>query len=336
MRRWIPLADSILRMVVKTMPNPREAQKSRASTLLLTRSLEINSAFTADSKQATDVAQKLQKEFAHITESIETCGSDENAPLVVFISKMMSIRVADLSKEDIQLLNQQRELKHQQQLNANHAVSDYVSLKSDDEVFMALGRIFSGRLSRHHNHSSLYVLGHKHDPTQIIQQTLTSDEASELNQLQQHSSKDFLPNAAKSTVATVTSTTSEGVVGPARIGCYMLLGPSAYPAETVPAGNIVGIIGLDDYILKTATITSNWCTYPLKSMTFQSKPMLKVAVEPISHKDLRAVEKGLSLLFQYDPAVEIGMEDNGQHTMTCLGELHLDQCVKALTERFAK
>jgi ribosome assembly protein 1 len=88
--------------------------------------------------------------------------------------------------------------------------------------------------------------------------------------------------------------------------------------------------------IKTATINNNWLSIPLKAMTFQSKPMLKVAVEPLSHKDLKSIENGLHLLYQYDPAVEIGMEDNGQHTMTCLGELHLDQCVKALTERFAK
>jgi translation elongation factor EF-G len=121
------------------------------------------------------------------------------------------------------------------------------------------------------------------------------------------------------------------------MGLYIMLGPSVVPVEQVPAGNIVGIVGLSELILKTATLSSTWATYPMNAITFQSKPMLKVAVEPISHVDLRALEFGLQQLHQFDPVVEIGVDgDTGQNTMTCLGELHLEQCVKALTERFAK
>jgi ribosome assembly protein 1 len=61
---------------------------------------------------------------------------------------------------------------------------------------------------------------------------------------------------------------------------------------------------------------------PMKAITFQSKPMVKVAVEPISHKDLNKLEIGLQCLYQFDPAVEIGVEDTGQHTMMCLGSVH--------------
>jgi ribosome assembly protein 1 len=39
---------------------------------------------------------------------------------------------------------------------------------------------------------------------------------------------------------------------------------------------------------------------------------------------------------QFDPVVEVGVDDSGQHTMTCLGELHLEQCLKTLVERFTK
>ena len=133
-----------------------------------------------------------------------------------------------------------------------------------------------------------------------------------------------------------TVTVDQQITVQDHIGCYVLLGPSVFPAENVGAGNIVGIVGLEDYVLKTATIASSWACYPLKAITFQSKPMLKVAIEPSSHQDLKRLELGLQNLYQFDPVVEIGVDDNGQHTMTCLGELHLDQCVKALVERFAK
>jgi hypothetical protein len=39
---------------------------------------------------------------------------------------------------------------------------------------------------------------------------------------------------------------------------------------------------------------------------------------------------------QFDPVVEVGVDDSGQHTMVCLGELHLQQCLKTLVERFTK
>ena len=57
-------------------------------------------------------------------------------------------------------------------------------------------------------------------------------------------------------------------------------------------------------------------------MTFQSQPIVKVAIEPLTHRDLVKLEKGLQALYQVDPAVEIGVDaSTGQHTMMCLGML---------------
>lgn len=117
---------------------------------------------------------------------------------------------------------------------------------------------------------------------------------------------------------------------------YLCLGPSVFPVEEAKAGNVVGIVGLDELVLKTATLSSTWATYPLKSITFQAKPMVRVALEPLHHQDLVKVESGLQSLYQYDPVVEVGVDDAGQHIMTCLGELHLELCLKMLIERFAK
>ena len=74
----------------------------------------------------------------------------------------------------------------------------------------------------------------------------------------------------------------------------------------------------------------------MKAITFQAKPVVRVAVEPLSHKDLSRLELGLQSLYQFDPAVEVGVDESGQHTVTCIGELHLEQCLKSLTERFAR
>jgi ribosome assembly protein 1 len=71
-----------------------------------------------------------------------------------------------------------------------------------------------------------------------------------------------------------------------------------YPVEEVSAGNIVGIVGLEGLVLKTATLASTWACDPLRAITFQAKPMVCVAVEPLSHRDLPKLEAGLQRLYQ--------------------------------------
>jgi hypothetical protein len=63
------------------------------------------------------------------------------------------------------------------------------------------------------------------------------------------------------------------------IGIYMCLGPSIIPADSGHAGNIVALYGLDHIILKTATLCTSWFCAPLRGITFQAKPLVRVAVE---------------------------------------------------------
>ncbi len=319
MRRWLPLADSILRMVVKNMPNPRDAQKNRVQTLISIENYKLQ-AFQPDgfqdSAKFNEVKELIHNHTCLVRQNIESCNNDENAPLVVFISKMMPVRVAELSKRDVIMLNEQRIAKYPGGIAEDHY------LKPDQEVFMALGRVFSGHLKRN---SDLFIIGHKYDPSSLI---TFSDEST-------YTGPNSLYDDISSNFQGMVTKLKSG--GADKLGCYILLGPSVFPTENVGAGNIVGIVGLEDFILKTATISNSWATYPLKAITFQSKPMLKVAVEPAaSHRDLKKLEIGLQNLYQFDPVVEVGVDESGQHTMTCLGELHLDQCVKALIDRFAK
>ena len=77
------------------------------------------------------------------------------------------------------------------------------------------------------------------------------------------------------------------------------------PVDSVPAGNVVCIFGLQDYVLKSSTLCSTPLSLPMKAITFQTKPMLRVAVEPKNHFNLRDLEAGLQQLYQYDPVVEV-------------------------------
>lgn len=51
---------------------------------------------------------------------------------------------------------------------------------------------------------------------------------------------------------------------------------------SVPVGNTVALVGLDQFITKTATITNDDCedAHPMKAMKFSVSPVVRVAVEP--------------------------------------------------------
>jgi ribosome assembly protein 1 len=343
----LPLSDAVLRMVIRTVPDPVTAQQQRLFTLLPGVSEQLSAPVgsaggdacaaplpppSPESLEATRlpvevalgprteaVREQIDSSYSAVLRNVGACVNSAEAPVVVFVSKMVPVRVAELSQRDVAMMNARMAKAAAAENVGAEEAGPPPQLRHDGEVFIALARVFSGTLQRG---SRLYVLGNKYDP---------------------HSGARVMVDPAQVTAGEEGTEGSGDLVGltplpeDVTMGLYIMLGPSVVPIEQVPAGNIVGILGLSEYILKTATLCSTWASYPMKSISFQSKPMLKVAVEPTSHVDLRALERGLQQLHQFDPVVEVGVDrDTGQNTMTCLGELHLEQCVKALTERFAK
>lgn len=105
--------------------------------------------------------------------------------------------------------------------------------------------------------------------------------------------------------------------------------------QAVPAGNVLAIAGLDQYIAKSATVSSTlWCP-PLAPMTFQSAAIVQVAVEPVIPSQMSKLEAGLARLEKADPFVEVKVLDSGEHVLGAAGEVHLTTCLKQLRERFA-
>jgi ribosome assembly protein 1 len=278
------------------MPNPIEAQQARIHTLLAER---FQSSPLLPSLPTT-ITTNVEKRMRLVSSTIQTCNSHVDDDVVVFVSKMAPVRVAELSPRDKAMYIAKYEDKH----------GESPIFDNNSEVFVAVARVFSGVLKRD---SNLFVLGHRHDP-------LTTQIGVDYD----------LNGEIPSNFTAVTKIPID------TFGLYLCLGPSIFPCDETPAGNIVGIFGLDDQILKTATISSSWACPPMKAITFQAKPMVCVAVEPLVHQDLPLLEIGLGQLYQFDPVVEIGVDESGQHTMTCLGELHLEQCLKILSEKFAK
>ena len=59
--------------------------------------------------------------------------------------------------------------------------------------------------------------------------------------------------------------------------------------ESCPVGNTCGLIGVDQFIVKTGTISSDDDAFPMKDLKFSVSPVVRCAVEPKNPQDLPKV-----------------------------------------------
>jgi elongation factor 2 len=114
----------------------------------------------------------------------------------------------------------------------------------------------------------------------------------------------------------------------------LMMGRYIEAVEDVPAGNTVGLVGVDQFILKTGTITTSEAAHPIKTMKFSVSAVVRVAVEPKNAADLPKLVEGLKRLSKSDPLVQCTIEESGEHIIAGAGELHIEICLKDLQEEY--
>jgi len=115
----------------------------------------------------------------------------------------------------------------------------------------------------------------------------------------------------------------------------LMMGRSVEPIPSVPCGNICGLVGVDNYLVKTGTITTFEAAHNMKVMKFSVSPVVRVAVEPKDPQQLPKLVEGLKRLAKSDPMVLCFTEESGEHIIAGAGELHLEICLKDLEEDHA-
>ncbi|KAI0040378.1 eukaryotic translation elongation factor 2 [Auriscalpium vulgare] len=115
----------------------------------------------------------------------------------------------------------------------------------------------------------------------------------------------------------------------------LMMGRSVDPIESCPAGNIVGLVGIDQFLLKTGTLTTSETAHNMKVMKFSVSPVVQVAVEVKNAADLPKLVEGLKRLSKSDPCVQAWIAETGEHIVAGAGELHLEICLKDLEEDHA-
>eukprot|EP01083_Nonionella_stella_P055762 146988_1 len=102
------------------------------------------------------------------------------------------------------------------------------------------------------------------------------------------------------------------------------------------AGNVCGIIGIDQYLTKHSTISNADHIHPLQGLQLSECPVVHVTVEPRDNSDLPQLIKSLKFVAKCDWSVQLKTSALGPQIMSCVDPNQLDICINNVQMEFAK
>ncbi|KAJ8271563.1 hypothetical protein COCON_G00104220 [Conger conger] len=341
--QWLPVSHAVLTMVCFKLPSPLDMEAERVEKLMCAGVRRFES--------LPEKTQELKTAFLE-------CKNDESAPVIVFVSKMFAVdskalpqnKQRPLTQEEIAQRREVARQKHAERLAANQGANEGAenpepaparpapqtvppsgegctggeapagqtealaprtdrSAEEGKEHFIAFARVFSGVVKRG---QPVFVLGPKFDPSQALK-TLPEGCCA----------ADTLPPVPHMACCTLER-------------LYLLMGRELEELSEVPPGNVLGIGGMEEWILKSATVSSSPACPPFTPLNFEATPIVRVAIEPKHPSEMPKLVRGMKLLNQADPCVEVLIQETGEHVLVTAGEVHLQRCLDDLQERFAK
>ncbi|KAH6642226.1 elongation factor 2 [Boeremia exigua] len=306
---WLPLSTALLVSVTEYLPSPTKAQAERMPDLIDT------------SVGADHVAPEVRN-------AITASDKSEGAPVVAYVSKMFSVpeselpqnkrRAGALSAEEARDLGRKKRAElARQQATANGEGSD-ISSVTDAQSATAIGETEENTETAPDEEKAEHLIGF----ARIYSGTLSvGDEVYVLGPKFSPEHPHAAPEPKKVKITAL----------------YLMMGRGLEALDSVPAGVVFGIGGLEGHMLKSGTLCSQLPgSLNLAGVTMGSEPIVRVALEPENPYDLDKMINGLKLLVQSDPCAEYEQLPSGEHVILTAGELHLERCLKDLEERFAK
>ena len=114
---------------------------------------------------------------------------------------------------------------------------------------------------------------------------------------------------------------------------YQMHSNKQNPKDFIEAGDICAAVGFKD-IRTGDTLCDISHPIMLESMDFP-QPVIGIAIEPKSQKDIDKLSQGLSKLAEEDPTFQVNTDpDSGQTVIRGMGELHLEILVDRLRREF--
>jgi ribosome assembly protein 1 len=302
---WLPLSTALLVSVVESLPSPPSAQQERMPAVL----------------DSSPGSEKVDKK---VRDAMVSFKHEKSDPVVAFVSKMVSVPESELP-ENRRKANQMtgeeaRDLARRKRAEAARAQSE-------------LNQNGVGGLTQALEEVNLDDFAPEVEEKQIDPEHLIGFARIYSGTLSVGDSIYVIP-PKWSPADPGTEPTPETIEVTA---LYMLMGRNMEALESVPAGVVFGIAGLEGKILKSGTLCSQLDgAVNLAGVSMLGQPIVRVALEPTNPADLDKMINGLRLLVQSDPCAEYEQFSSGEHVLLTAGELHLERCLTDLKERFAR
>ena len=117
----------------------------------------------------------------------------------------------------------------------------------------------------------------------------------------------------------------------------IMMGRKTEFVPDVPCGNTVALVGIDQGLTKTGTISTDETAHNIRVMKYSVSPVVRVAVKPKNQADLPKLIAGMQQLAKSDPLVLcINDQETGENVICGSGELHMEICLKDLVDEYAK
>jgi elongation factor 2 len=101
------------------------------------------------------------------------------------------------------------------------------------------------------------------------------------------------------------------------------------PIAMVPAGNIVGLVGLADAMVGDTICEPGFVIEPFEAIKHIFEPVVTKSIEPKNPQDLPKLIEILKTLSREDPTLKVQInQETGETLVSGLGELHLDAKVE--------
>lgn len=300
---WLPLSTALLVSVIESLPSPPAAQAGRMPDLI-------------QQSPGSEVVDKSVKEamisFKH----------EKSDPVVAYVSKMVSIPESELpenKRKPGQMSGEEaRDLARKKRAEAAKAAQE-ANGNTVGDLTEALDSTHIGdAVSEEQTVDPEHLVGF----ARIYSGTLSvGDKIYVIPPKWSPADPKADPQPQEVTVTAL----------------YMLMGRNLEALDSVPAGVVFGIGGLEGKILKSGTLCSKLDgAVNLAGVSMAGKPIVRVALEPVNPADLDKMIHGLELLVQSDPCAEYERFRSGEHVLLTAGELHLERCLTDLKERFAR
>ena len=119
---------------------------------------------------------------------------------------------------------------------------------------------------------------------------------------------------------------------------YILQGRYRIEANSVNAGNLVLIEGIDQAVVKTSTIVDAQNNEDIDIMIplkFWTEPIIKVSIEPLIPSELPKMVEAIRRVNKSYLLLKTKVEESGEHVLIGTGEIHLDSILNDIRNLYS-